>query len=208
MTALRTSGLLPRLAWAAAARPLAGERVSGDGHVVAPFPGGVLLAVVDALGHGTDAEVAARMAVETLQRHCGNPVDSLVKECHERLRRTRGVAAAIASIDLRSVRLSWISIGNVESMIVPADSDSPRRSIIQLGGIVGYKLPRIPPIERVGLQAGDRIIFATDGIKSGFAEALTVGDPLPDQAAAVLERFEDVRDDALVLIAQYVGAEQ
>src|SRR5262245_1406844 len=108
------SGRLPKVQWAAAFRPLSGESVSGDHHLVAPFEGGVLLAVVDALGHGSEAEFAARLAVATLSSRRESPVEELLRECHRELAKTRGVAAALASIRYEKHALSWIAIGNVD----------------------------------------------------------------------------------------------
>src|SRR5262245_2765968 len=46
---------------------LPGQRISGDHYLVAPFPGGALVAVVDGVGHGNEASIAARTAVNTLK---------------------------------------------------------------------------------------------------------------------------------------------
>jgi negative regulator of sigma-B (phosphoserine phosphatase) len=191
------------LQWAAAFRPLSGESVSGDHHLVAPFDGGLLLAVVDALGHGSEAEYAARIAVASLSSRRDVPIEELLKECHRSLGKTRGVAAALASINFHKGSMRWIAIGNVEAVLIRADPAARRQSIIQHGGIVGYQLPKFHPVESFSLGTGDRMCFATDGIKSGFAETLSRSAPLEDVAAGVLEKFEDVRDDALVLMAEY-----
>ncbi len=92
----------PLVDWAIATRIHPGEVVSGDLHVVAPFPGGVLVAVVDGLGHGPDAAEAARIAVAVLQDAAGQPATSLVERCHAALRRTRGVVLSVASLDAGS----------------------------------------------------------------------------------------------------------
>jgi len=200
-----TSGRLPSLRWSVAHRPLSGESVSGDHHLVAPFEGGALLAVVDALGHGSEAEFAARLAVATMSTRRESPVEEILKDCHRSLAKTRGIAVAIASIDFRKSRLSWVAIGNVEGLLVPGSKDAKRQAVIQHGGIVGYQMPKLPPIESVKLVEGDRLCFATDGIKSSFMESITVRQPLETLAATVLEKFENVRDDALVLIAEFGG---
>src|SRR5260370_31641963 len=59
----------PCIEWGVAARALPGQTVSGDLHLVKPFFKGVLLAVVDGLGHGDEATVAAQLAVTTLERN-------------------------------------------------------------------------------------------------------------------------------------------
>src|SRR5437867_365164 len=47
--------------WAVATLALEGERESGDLHLVQPVTDGVLIAVVDGLGHGEEAAAAARL---------------------------------------------------------------------------------------------------------------------------------------------------
>src|SRR5688572_15062635 len=89
------------LQWAVASRTLAGERVSGDLHVVRSFEGGTLVAVIDGLGHGPDAAVASEAAAEVLSARPGGDIAELVRLCHQRLRPTRGVAMSLASFDIR-----------------------------------------------------------------------------------------------------------
>ncbi|MFZ3285209.1 MAG: hypothetical protein WA191_00020, partial [Telluria sp.] len=53
------------LDYACAGRALPGQAVSGDACLVRPFPDGVLLAVIDGLGHGAGAAEASRTAIVT-----------------------------------------------------------------------------------------------------------------------------------------------
>src|ERR1051325_12038793 len=55
--------------WGVAASALPGQAQSGDSHLVKAVATGVLVAVVDGLGHGTEAATAARTAVNTLDEH-------------------------------------------------------------------------------------------------------------------------------------------
>ena len=55
--------------WGVATLTLPGERESGDLHLVKPVRAGVLVSVVDGLGHGAAAAAAARAAVAALNRH-------------------------------------------------------------------------------------------------------------------------------------------
>src|ERR1051326_4408996 len=54
------------LDWGVAASALPGQAQSGDAHLVKAVATGVLVAVVDGLGHGAEAATAARTAVHTL----------------------------------------------------------------------------------------------------------------------------------------------
>lgn len=200
------SGRLPHLRWAAASRPLKGETVSGDMHLICPFPGGILVGVVDALGHGPEAAFAAKVAVATMERYADTPIVPLFRRCHEMLTKTRGVVAALASLNLRESAMLWGAVGNVEGWIVRADRARAPQSIVQFGGVVGYRLPKMPGIERVQLTPGDRMIFTTDGMDSESTAALNMTDPLPKLAGHLLQRYVKGTDDALILIVEYGGA--
>src|SRR5258708_50452 len=96
-----------------ATQPLPGEPESGDQHLIQPFAEGVLVAVVDGLGHGGEAAEAARIAVSTLKQSAGDSVDSLVRHCHQNLLHSRGVVMSLASFHSEDAAMTWIGIGNV-----------------------------------------------------------------------------------------------
>lgn len=194
------------IGWAGAA--LAGEAESGDAHVVAPFDGGALVAVLDGLGHGPEAAEASAEAARVLAAHAGEPLVALVGRCHEALRRTRGAVLAAASFSsLAPGSMEWVGVGNVEGLLLRRAGVPPRarEALASRGGVVGYQLP---PLRTAILPVapGDTLVFATDGIRSAFVEALTPSPRPRDLADALLARYARGTDDALVLVARYVGA--
>jgi negative regulator of sigma-B (phosphoserine phosphatase) len=58
----------PLIDWGVASRALPGQAVCGDMHLIKPVGDGVLLAVVDGLGHGDEATVAAKTALASLEK--------------------------------------------------------------------------------------------------------------------------------------------
>ncbi len=195
--------------WAVAAAPLAGESESGDLHLVKPVGRGMLVAAVDGLGHGAEAAAAARTAVATLDRHAEEFVLPLVRRCHEALQGKRGVVLSLAYLDGGKQSMTWLSVGNVEGVLLYTDQTvrparPARAALLTRGGIVGAELPQLRA-EVVPIAAGDILIFATDGIREGFAEDLPT-DPGPQQLAdQILARYGKGTDDALVLVARYLG---
>ncbi len=206
MTPSRAPGSLP-IEWGWAGAALDGEPVSGDLHVVAAFPGGALVAVIDGLGHGVEAAEAARRAAAVREASPGEPVEALVERCHEALRKTRGAVMSVASIDDRTATLSWVAVGNVEAILVraPGRAAAARESVTPRGGIVGYQLPPLRAASH-RVAPGDTLVLATDGIRSGFVADLDAREPPDAIARAVLLRHGRASDDALVLAARYVGA--
>jgi hypothetical protein len=198
----------PLIEWGVAARPLEGEVESGDLYVVKPFPKGVLVAAVDGLGHGPEAAAAARSAVAILKDYAHEPVISLLRRCHERLIRTRGAVMSLASFNALDSTMTWLGVGNVEGLLLRADAaaNPPRENVLLRSGVVGYQLPAlhaaILPVTR-----GDVLILATDGIRSGFAEDVSLSDPPQRIAEHILARRARGMDDALVLVARYLGHE-
>jgi phosphoserine phosphatase RsbX len=195
------------LEWSVAGRPLGSEVESGDVHVAAPFPGGMLVAVIDGLGHGPEAAEAANTAASILQRYAYESVRQLVQRCHEGLRKTRGVVLSLAAFDAAGSTLTWIGIGNVEGFLFRGDkaATAKREALLLRGGVVGYQLPPFRTATH-RVEPGDTVIFATDGISSNFAyESPLEGSP-QDVAEDVLSRYAKKTDDALVLVARYLGA--
>lgn len=196
------------LEWGVASVALPGEAESGDLHLVRPIAGGVLVAVVDGLGHGADAATAARLAVAALGPHAHDSPLSLFERCHQALKGTRGVVMSLALIRRADASLTWLGVGNVEGLLVRADGGGEttraRRALITRGGIVGSELPRLQP-EVLPLATGDTLLFATDGIREGFAERLSADATPQQQADDILARHRKGTDDALVLVARYRG---
>lgn len=193
--------------WAAAERPLPGEEESGDLCLVRPFPDGILVAVVDGLGHGPDAAIASRAAVVTLAAHNDEPVGMLAERCHRALKGTRGVALSLASFDTQRHALTWAGVGDVEGVLLRADpyARPTREYLLQRSGVVGYQMPPRIRGEIIPVSHGDTLIFATDGIRSGFVDDTSL-DGSPQQIAdGILARCARETDDALVLVARYTG---
>src|SRR2546428_1584912 len=188
--------------WGVASQTLAGEVESGDKHVVRIFPHGALLAAMDGLGHGEEAAAAANMAVKFLQTSENESVISLLKRCHERLRSTRGVVISLAALNAVDETMTWIGVGNVEEILLQADpAVNPGYEYLTLrSGVVGTRLPllhaAIIPVKR-----GDTLIFATDGIRTEFAQRLVRRAAPQQMADGILAQYANVPADAPVMIA-------
>lgn len=194
--------------WGIAGRALRGELESGDIHIVEPFPGGVLVGMVDALGHGPEAAEVARLARATLQARASAPVAILVQYCHQALRTTRGAVMTVVSFDANNNTLSWLGIGNVDAHLFHADALMMRRreAIMPRGGVVGHNLPKANATT-ISVTPGDILILATDGISSRFVDIRYSGSP-QEIAADILAQYGKATDDALVLVARYDGYQQ
>ena len=195
------------LNWGVAKFLLPGEDGCGDQHLVCFTPCGALIAVVDGLGHGEEAEAAARTAISVLEENSDLDVISLVRRCHDKLRSTRGVVMSIASFNPGAGVLSWIGVGNVGGLLLKADRESGTSTLLLRGGVVGGQLPTLLAVN-LPVTQGDTLIFTTDGVRDGFEKLLSLGSPPRDVASWILSQFATRTDEALVLVAQYTGETQ
>jgi serine phosphatase RsbU (regulator of sigma subunit) len=194
------------LTWAVAEAPFPSELESGDHYVVQPSRDGVLIAGVDGAGHGAEAASAARIATATLQSHAEESPLALLLRCHEELKGTRGVVMTIAFIDVRDRTITWSGVGNVEALLFHGrgmQQSRPDRVMLR-SGVLGYRLPAMRA-EVLPLQPHDTLVIVTDGIRPGFDEGLVMGDDLQVIANGILTKHFSRGDDALVLVARYLG---
>ena len=192
------------LEWDAAATPIPGEQALGDRAVVAFAGDHALAGAIDGLGHGPEAAAAASSAASLLERAAGHDPAVTVLECHRALHDTRGAALSLAAIDLRRYTMTWLGVGNVEGRLLhPAQPGSVTESLLLHSGIVGHDLPRLSA-QTTRIARGDVLIFATDGIRRDFADALVLNGSCRDIAERILHENALGSDDALVLVIRYL----
>jgi negative regulator of sigma-B (phosphoserine phosphatase) len=173
---------------------------------VATSPGRALLGALDGLGHGEEAAAASAIAVGVLEEEPEAPLERLIRRCHEALLQTRGVVMSLASFDGREGTLTWSGVGNVAGVLLRADASAvpEREELLLRGGVVGQRLPELRA-SVLAVVAGDVLVFATDGVRREFPDALSAGEsPLP-LAERILSRFARDLDDSLVLTVRFLG---
>jgi negative regulator of sigma-B (phosphoserine phosphatase) len=196
----------PMLEYGLAKHAHVGGGESGDLHMVCCNENGILIAVIDGIGHGEEAAEAARTAAALLQGSVDEPVISLVERCHERLKGTRGAVLSMAFISPEQKMMTWIGVGNVQGVLVRANAirGNAQEPLLLRAGVVGSILPALQasvlPVSR-----GDTVFFATDGIQTDFPTSLS-GRENPQRAAdRILSHYRSGNDDALVLVARLTG---
>lgn len=226
--------LIGPIEWGAATSTLRGQAESGDRCVVARFETGTLVAAIDGLGHGNEAASAARLAASILEQDPHESLITLVQRCHERLRLTRGVVMSLASFNALDETMSWLGVGNVEGRFIRVSGDgtlpvdrrgAERRSqqqpvavdrrkaerrrpkcefLLLRGGVIGGDLPPLYAIP-LSVLPGDTLVFTTDGVAPPSVEDLLPGEQPQATAEGILARYKKETDDALVVVARWVG---
>lgn len=198
----RGAGLI---AWGSAGCSSPGETISGDRSLVKAFPGGVLAAVVDGLGHGQEACLAAKKAIDTLEGCPQMSPIGLVTLCHQELKNTRGAVIGLAILNGLEKTLTWLGVGNVRGVVHRADQPERHREVLSLcRGVLGYQLPPLR-VEVLPIKVGDTLIIATDGVRAEFVEQGIASRSPQEIADSILKMFANERDDALVLAARFLG---
>jgi len=184
---------------------LPSERESGDQHFVCCNKSGVLVAAIDGIGHGVEAASAARAAIAILKSGVGEPIISLLTQCHENLRSTRGVVLSLASLDVKHGLMTWLGVGNVQGVLVRADKKTgPQETLLLRGGVVGDHLPQLQAAV-LPVSQGDLLVFATDGIRTDFTRTLSALENPQRAAERIMKTFCNQSDDALVLALRITG---
>jgi negative regulator of sigma-B (phosphoserine phosphatase) len=191
------------LEWGIALQRKPGEVETGDLYLVKPFPEGYLVAVIDGVGHGREAAIAAQSAASILEANPQEKIDILIQHCHEALKNTRGAALTLATFNCKEMTMTWEGIGNVEGIICSNSlrSGASFKSLLLRPGIVGCHLPSLQE-NSLNVSTGDTLILATDGIHYCFSQGLDLSASPQEIAENILRRYAKGNDDALVLVAR------
>ena len=195
------------LTYGVAMMALAGEPAHGDRYVVKQHPEGVLLSVIDGLGHGSEAARAADIAVGVVEASPTHDPEELVAQCHRELRQSRGVVMTIVSLAPASGKALSVGVGNVQGMIIrqsPGKSQAERDFFLLRGGVVGHIMPPVRASTHP-LVKGDTMILATDGVGIEFTTEDRLDGAPQALAERIISRYALKTDDALVLVARYTG---
>jgi len=175
--------------------------VCGDGWAVAPVPDGLAVVVVDGLGHGVHACVAADAAIEAFGK---DPADLIgyAGRANDLMRSARGGAVAVCR--LRPDRVEYLSVGNVNGRVVNADDE---RGMVGTSGTMGlYAAPPRVRLASLGWAPGGVLVLWTDGLTTRVHASGHPGllEHHPAVVAAALYRENSrERDDATIVVLRH-----
>ena len=183
-----------------------GEVRSGDRCVVKTAAERTLIGVIDGVGHGPEAALAADAAVEVLETFAGESVSPLLRRCHERLRNTRGAAITLIVLDAVARAAEWVGAGNVAAVVSQTEPPGKKhcRELLVRSGIAGSLLPSTDAFS-LTVHGGDTLVLATDGVRRAFIDDVASGEPVQRLAEQLLARYGTSEDDALVVVARLAG---
>ena len=184
--------------WGAVCRAKQGQFISGDVYVVLEQnEQDVLAAVIDGLGGGVEAERAARLAAQTIERHPEYPLQELIRHSHTALHSTRGAVIGLLRLELAGNSASYVGVGNIGLHVYSRQPIKP----ISKNGILGFRLPTLLELRYV-YDPGDVFVLFSDGVSANFTLDTKIDlKQAPQQMAEqILQSYGKLIDDATVLV--------
>lgn len=181
--------------------PVRGEDICGDGWGVKKIGESMLLMVVDGLGHGILAAEAAQEAQRIFSKSSSDSPAPILQDAHDALRKTRGAAMAVASLNLEKHTMSFAGVGNIGASIVTPETS---RGMASHNGTVGHQLHGIQEFN-FPWDTNNILVMHSDGLRSGWDLKAYPGiwSRHPGLIAGILYRdFLRERDDVTVLVAK------
>ena len=184
-----------------ATRALQGDQC-GDSGITLEQKGILLCAVIDGVGHGPNAAIAAVTAKNYIEANSEATLTEILQGVHEVLKSTQGAVACLCRIDLKSGQLTMADIGNITCRIFRG-LDSER--LLSREGILGYMVSS-PREHSYRLDNSDLLLMHSDGVREHF-ELFEYPGILKGNATAVAERIVETlgknNDDASCLAVRF-----
>ncbi|MFZ6693085.1 ATP-binding protein [Undibacterium sp. SXout20W] len=155
--ATATKAHLDGIDYAMVSRPCFGEVVSGDGTICHRLPNGILIGIIDILGHGQEAHELARFSEKWFEQHRSSDVAGVMQALHLALKGSRGSALTLAYVSQHQITVA--GVGNTILYCVGEQVTS----FVAQPGIVGSNFPRLRPVT-ASIHPGNMLILTTDGI--------------------------------------------
>lgn len=171
----------------------------GDAWHLAIEAGRFSVMVADGLGHGSEAERAARAGEEMFAQDPFQDSATLLNDMHIGMNGTRGGAVAVAQYDAVADRLRFTGVGNIGASLIAFGKS---RGLASHPGIVGVQFRKAQPFDYAQVS-GQLLILYSDGLQSrwNLADYPGLCHRHPALIAAILHRdFCRGRDDVTVFV--------
>ena len=178
-------------------RPKAGETLSGDAYFIRRTHNGIFFSVIDALGHGSEANKTVVTALDILGNCYMDDLADIAATCHRGLRHTRGVALGMCRIRQPEGVIEHLSIGNVELRVYQGLKE---QHTICFNGTLGMETERYH-VSSYPYTTRTALVLFSDGISGKFKLSEFLLEKTPVEIASyVFRNYSREYDDATVLV--------
>lgn len=191
------------ITWGAVCRAKQGQSISGDIYVVQEYAEGqALISIIDGLGGGIEAERAARLAAQLLEKYPDLPLQELIRRSHTALHSTRGAVIGILRLEQANSQATYVGIGNIGVQVYSRQPIKP----ISKNGILGFRMPSLLELRYV-YDPGDIFVLYSDGVSSSFAQdnKIDIKQSPQRMAEQILATYGKYTDDATVVTVKTVA---
>ncbi len=182
-------------------RPHPGLGVNGDHYFVKKFKDRCIFAVIDGLGHGVEANLAAKLVSEIINENTHKSTEDMLITINGGISHTRGAVAGIILIDTIKREFQYSAVGNIEFRY---KSDGSTERFIPTSGILGAHSNKKIIVHRHVYEKGAIITMCTDGISNKWDYASYIDTFAFNPSAfanSILKDFGKATDDATILVA-------
>lgn len=174
----------------------------GDHYRIKRTKNDVRVFLGDGLGHGKFAQEAVLAAGNFFfESDETNPVD-LVRQMHEKVRRTRGLVATIAIFDRKMNEWRICGVGNISTRLYQGIM---YKNYMSYNGTIGLNLPNSLNYSTLPAERNQYLVMCSDGIRSRWDlskyQSILKYDNMI-MAACIYKDFNRGTDDSSILISK------
>lgn len=180
------------------------ETVCGDGYRVKRTARETVIFFGDGLGHGIKAKEAVDCAGDFIFECTENDPVEIIRQMHEKIRRTRGLVGSIAVCNTKTNEWRICGVGNIFTRMY---TGLEPKNYMSYNGTIGLNLPNSLGSSCFPLEGNQHLIMCSDGIKtrwdlSRYPSILKYDNMI--LASAIYKDFSRGTDDASVLVAKVI----
>ena len=178
-------------------RPKFGEELSGDAYFIQHTHDGVFFSVIDALGHGKEANRTVVTALEILTNCYTDDLADIAATCHRGLKDSRGVALGMCRVRQQERVVEHLCIGNVELRLYQGVKE---QHTVCFNGTLGMETERYH-VSSYPYTTQTALVMFSDGISGKFKLSEYLLEKTPVEIASyVFRNYSREYDDATVLV--------
>lgn len=185
--------------------PKPAEDVCGDGYYVKRSKDYIKVFFGDGLGHGEHAHEAVMKAVEVVMTTQENDPVEIIRQMHTHVRKTRGLVASVAVLNLRAKEWKVCGVGNIVTRLY---GGILFKHYMSYNGIVGLNIPGTMNDTIIPAEKNQQLIMCSDGLRTrwdiGKYPSILKYDGML-LAAALYKDFNRRTDDSSVFIGKVIS---
>lgn len=191
--------------FAALSVPKPSEMLCGDGYYIEyePEQQQFNMLLLDGLGHGPGAHEAALAAIEVYKVLPKESPESILKEIHKQIKKTRGAVAMALKYHFQKDALSYCGVGNISGKTIGHNSV---KYLSSFNGIVGHVMSSRINNQEVPWERGKLLLVHSDGLTSrvDIAKYPYIQKYDPAILAGCLYRdYTRGNDDSTIIVSKY-----